>query len=457
MYLNPTDRPTLVDQFGDTLIVPGVATIIGAKDSSDPLTFDVTGRQPDGSVAEGPAGEFHTDADPTLNGIIRFGNDEKFTSIGASSDTTGSVGSLLSVDGVPDAHAADNDGSLLFRANGGLFYFSDVNIDGSLFVHGNTIDGDGRPDGVNGFGSGVIFNNLDEHQRQRIQFDRDVDPETVDQDDVLDTDDTRFDQGMDIVARDEIRFTGSKFLTDPNETGNLNVDPQFALLDPDGFSVNLFFRGYIIRILPDFDLLFADTTVDIHGSGTGPAVRDLHADGPSITDQSPGVPSDMEDVWFERYWDEDRWDVVDPKTNPTAAMIDQLREMGVYARPYSEDELVGQLTSNILDDTPQTLNPQPQDYTIVERRIDYNDAETVLDLFEQLQSQDSVSADDLRAVGVQLQQMGLTRREIRNSLDVLSSMFNVGVSVDQLMPEDRDPMPQSDDDASEDEGEGESQ
>ncbi len=193
----------------------------------------------------------------------------------------------------------------------------------------------------------MIFNNLDDHERQRIQFDRDDDPETVDQDDVLDTDDTRFDQGLDVVARNNIHFFGVDFLTDPHETGNLNYDPQFALRNADGFTLNLFYRGYEIRILPDFDLMFAATTVDIHGPGTGPAVRDHHADGPSITDSAPGVPSDMENVWFERFWNESEWNVVDPKTNPTAAMIEQLQEMGVYARPYNDDELVGQLSDQM--------------------------------------------------------------------------------------------------------------
>jgi hypothetical protein len=455
--LNPTNRLN-----ANGFVVPGVATIIGAKPGFSPLTFDVTGRQPDGSVEEGPAGEHHVlGGVETIHGVISFGFDEKFTSVGSTFDNTGSVGSLLSTDGVPDGHFTDGDGDLLFRANAGLFRFSDVTIDGSIFVEGNTLTGDGPPDGVNGFESGVEFNNLLEHERQAVQFYRDVDNDGVDQDTITDTDDVRYDQGLDIVARDEIRFRGVALLTDPTETGNLNYDPQFALLDPDGFSLNLFFRGYEIRILPNFDELFADTSADlpgninepIHGPGTGPAVLDHMADGPSINDVAPGVPSDLSDmidVWYERFPHDENWDVVDPQTYPTAAMLDQLQEMGVYARPYREDELVGQLTTNFLDDAPQTLDPQPQDYTVVERRIDYHDAERVLELFDQLNNKDVVTAEDLSAIGVQLQQMGLTRREIRGSLEALISLFNANVTVDQVMPVERDLAMMADEDAASD-------
>jgi len=235
------------------------------------------------------------------------------------------------------------------------------------------------------------------------------------------------------------------------------VDPQFALLDPDGFTTNIQKRGYIIRILPDFDDLFADTdTTDadgnvngpIHGTDTGPAVLDHRADGPSITDQNTGIPSDLsDDLWYDRFPMDDRWSVVDPRTNATEAMIERLHEMGIYARSYRADELEGQLTWNFLDDTPQTHDPRPQDYTVVAGRIDYADAEEVLGMFDRLGNKDVVTPAELAAIGEELYDMGLTRREIRGSLEVLIVHFNVNTTVDTIMPEDRDPMPQGDGEA----------
>ena len=351
----------------------GVATIVGVE-TDGTLVIDVTGRTPDLADLSDPT--------TSVAGNVMFGENEKFTSIGR----TGTPG----------------DGDLTVLGNGGTFTFSDLTVDGSLRVNGNTVRADGERRGA------VAFNLRDPGL---LQSDA-----TRNGDGVFDTDDVVRDQGLDVVVRGALIFRGVTFETSTQISGDADVDPQFALVDPNAFSLNLIDAGYVIRILPKFRGLF----------GPSGEVLDHRAELPSITSVAPSFAFDlpMEEWWFD----------VGQGTAPTRPQVEDLQPLGVFARDYTASELTGQLGLNAFDGLPQSHEPQPQDYAVPVGRVDYERVEDSLRLHRELSTREVVDADALRTLVDSLIDLGLTRGELLVATETLITSLHVeGVSATDLV------------------------
>jgi len=350
----------------------GVATIIG-RATDGTLTFDVSGLT--------PALTDPTDPTTSVAGNFLMGMNEKLTSVGQI--------------GTP------SDGNLDILGNGGTFFLSDLTVDGDLFVHGRTVDDGGRR-------GAVVFN-----VRTPGVIQRDF---SNNHDGIWDTNDIRADQGLDIVVRDWLTFRAVTFET-PTTFAGPGTDPQFALRDPNQFSMNLYNAGYTIRILEVFRGL----------QGPTGRILDHLAEMPSITNVAQGFAANLPP---DNWWYEIPQDIA-----PTRPQVEELQTLGIFGRDYSDAELDGQLSGwNTYDDMPQSLEPQPQDFTVAVGRLEYEQVEDALKLHRQLSAQEAVHVDGVRTLVESFMDMGLTRREMIAATEAVIKSFNVeGVSAEELV------------------------
>ena len=174
------------------------------------------------------------------------------------------------------------------------------------------------------------------------------------------------DEGLDVVAGGTLSFSVVPIATNPA----LGI---ISFATTSGQNTDDLHQTLIVA----FGLRHQAPPVAAGDFGTVPTMNDLIAAGPtntSIVQSLAGViPRSVETLSPER------------GQSVSGAARDMLREMGVFGRDLTDEELVDALLGYISsDDSPKKVLPKPQDYTVASNRLPYAPVVPTIELYQEL-------------------------------------------------------------------------
>jgi hypothetical protein len=166
------------------------------------------------------------------------------------------------------------------------------------------------------------------------------------------------DHGLDFFANDGMSFKG---LPDPSKLAvgdvTFGVGPN-AIADVGGFR---FLRAAKPSDLASFTYAGASIALQPKSRGGQPIILDATANGASSTDISVTITQALPQETPKPTED----------TNLSAATLERLQNMGIYAREQSPQEMVDRVSGRVvyLDVPPNGIAPRPSDYTVVAGKL----------------------------------------------------------------------------------------